>query len=296
MEQGQNMENTGMVNPVQQLEVAQYTSLSGVPITLTPDIIKNFLGQGQKTLTDLDICTFMQTCMARQLNPFEHGEVHLVKYDSSKPAQIIVGKHAYVRRAERHPDYLWRESGVVVLRDGQVDHKNGTAVYEQLGETLLGGWCRIFYQRQGRDFNRYQEVAVSDYSTGQSIWKQKSATMIEKVAVVQCIRETFPNDFVGMYTEEEMGQVLHPQTSPMEGAVVEQKITKAQRGELFSTAKELYGEAASDVLKEILNQMGLSGTDSVTEPQFHDILRCLRDGACESSVVDISEVVEEQEQ
>lgn len=296
MSQVHNTENTGMMNPLQQLEVAQYTSLTGTPITLTPEIVINFLGAGQKTLTDLDVFTFMQTCMARQLNPFEHGEVYLVKYDSNQPAQTIVGKHAYIRRAERNPEYVRRESGVVVLRDGQVEYKKSTAVYTALNEVLLGGWCRIFFMRQGKEDTRYQEVALEDYDTGKSVWKKKSAAMIEKVAVVQCIRETFPNDFVGMYTEEELGQVLHPQTSPTEGAVVENKITREQRLQLFQETKKIHGEATSDVLREILLGMGISGTDDMTEHQFHEVLQQISQTVESSVVVDVdpSEYVEEQ--
>ena len=38
-----------------------------------------------------------------------------------------------------------------------------------------------------------------------SQWKSKPATMIRKVALVQALREAFPDDFSGMYAGEEMG-------------------------------------------------------------------------------------------
>ena len=50
------------------------------------------------------------------MGPLENGEVYLIKYDNTKPAQIVVGKHAYLRRADRNPEYRGKKSGIVIVR------------------------------------------------------------------------------------------------------------------------------------------------------------------------------------
>lgn len=42
-------------------------------------------------------------------------------------------------------------------------------------------------------------MAFNEYDKGQANWKSKPATMINKVAVSQCIRDAFPKDFEGLY-------------------------------------------------------------------------------------------------
>lgn len=48
-----------------------------------------------------------------------------------------------------------------------------------------------------------------------SNWSTKSATMLEKVAKVRALRETFVEDLAGMYEAEEMQQEI-PQQEPIE--------------------------------------------------------------------------------
>lgn len=56
-----------------------------------------------------------------------------------------------------------------------------------------------------------------------SNWSTKSATMLEKVAKVRALRETFVEDLAGMYEAEEMQQEI-PQQEPIEvqAEVIEQ--------------------------------------------------------------------------
>lgn len=70
----------------------------------------------------------MKTCQAQKLNPFAQGEAYLIKFGSD-PAQMVVGKDAYMRRAEENPAYRGHKSGIVVLRGEQVIQKEGTCLY-----------------------------------------------------------------------------------------------------------------------------------------------------------------------
>ena len=43
-------------------------------------------------------------------------EVYLIKYDDKAPAQLVVGCHAYIRRADHFPDYRGFSAGITVIR------------------------------------------------------------------------------------------------------------------------------------------------------------------------------------
>ena len=57
-------------------------------------------------------------------------------------------------------------------------------------QPINGGICR----------GQFEKSMTRDFQTG----KQSPATMIEKVAVSQALRNAFPKDFEGLYTPEEM--------------------------------------------------------------------------------------------
>ena len=67
----------------------------------------------------------------------------------------------------------------------------------------------------------YSSVSFNEVAqkTGQgqlnSNWGNKGATMVEKVAKVRALRETFVEDLAGMYEAEEMQQEI-PQQEPIE--------------------------------------------------------------------------------
>ena len=116
-------------------KITYETSLGTVDLEF--QTVKNYLVRGQSDkITDQEVILFMKTCQAQKLNPFAQGEAYLIKFGSD-PAQMVVGKDAYMRRAEENPAYRGHKSGIVVLRGEQVIQKEGTCLYP--GETLLGG-------------------------------------------------------------------------------------------------------------------------------------------------------------
>ena len=70
-------------------------------------------------------------------------------------------------------------------------------------EILVGGWAEVYVE--GLQKPVYAAVSLAEYNTGMSVWKQKPATMIRKVAKMQALREAFPNALGGMYAAEEFG-------------------------------------------------------------------------------------------
>lgn len=194
------------LQPAQQMQVQKPEAVSykvgGIDIHLDPDTVVNYLVSGDpNTVTLQEIVLFMQLCKAQGLNPFTR-EAYLVKYKSDSPAQVIVGKGAFEKRAVRCQRFRGFEAGVIVRRqDGGIDWRTGTFLLPE--EQLVGGWARVYVD----GFDKPVEAAVSlkEYNTGKSVWAQKPATMIRKVAKVQALREAFPEDLAGMYEAEEYG-------------------------------------------------------------------------------------------
>lgn len=166
--------------------------------------IRNFI---EPKATDAECKIFLETCKQYHLNPFTK-EAYLIHYDNkneSAASTIVLGKNCYLQMAERHPAYDGFEAGVIVLTaDGQLLNREGSIVYdgEAGGEVLLGGWAKVY--RKDRTRASYEEVKLSEYDTGKSLWGGKKATMIRKVALVHALREAFPSTFGALYDESEV--------------------------------------------------------------------------------------------
>lgn len=276
-----------------ELTRVEFQSISGIPVVLDADTVINFCTRGNGEITPQEVALFLRTCQAKKLDPLENGEVYLIKYDNSKPAQIVVGKHAYNRRADRNPEYRGKKSGVTIVRDNQVIQKEGCCVYAVLGEKLIGGWCRVYRQRPGAAAveETYREVALEEYSSGQANWKVKPATMIEKVAVSQCLREAFPNDYEGLYSEDEMVaagaipvndyHVIDGDGQPADASGEEDPaITQDQRQTLFRFAREHFGkDAANDMVKNAISEFGLTNTTAMTVSVYEKVMERLNEYA-----------------
>ena len=262
---------------------------SGAQVVLDLNFVKKFLVRGDaKLVTDQEVVFFMNLCKAQKLNPLTGGEVYLIKYKADDPAQTVVGKGAYMRRLYEHPDYLCKEDGITVLRGSEVIKKEGCCVYP--GEKLIGGWCRIHYNRAGVERSAYKEVALSEYDKGMANWRSKPATMVNKVAISQCAREAFPKDYEGMYSEEEMIASGAIPVNSIEGdvnasneEVIDVIVTQKQRQELFTFAKSVLGSNCNSVIKKLIQDEGLETTENMTVAVYDKIMSKIRELADEEN-------------
>ena len=246
----------------------------GTHVELDLQFVKRYLVRGNpEKITDQEIVFFMNTCKMQKLNPLVSGEVYCIKFGND-PAQMVVGKGAYLRRAFEHPDYLCKEEGIIVKAGDQIVHKEGCCLYP--GEELIGGWCRVYFMRNGKERKAYKEVALAEYDKGQANWKSKPATMIVKVATSQCVREAFPKDYEGLYSEEEM--VASGAIPVVDGEIVDlpteddPPISQEQRQNLFKLAKQYIGEKANDVLKAVLAEFGRESTTDMPLSLYNKVL------------------------
>lgn len=295
------MSNNSLSKAEKNALVVSYDVL-GSHVELDLPFVKRYLVRGRADLTsDQELVFFMNTCKMQGLNPLVNGEVYLIKYSKDDPAQMVVGKDAYLRRSFSNPDYLFKNDGITVKRGNDIIQKEGCCIYP--GETLIGGWCRVTFVRQGKERTAFKEVALAEYNKGMANWKSKPATMINKVAVSQCVRDAFPKDYEGLYSEEEMvasgaipvnavdadyTEVGDEDTDPI--------ITNDQRQEMFSTAKNLLGPAANEVIKKIIGEMGFTSTTTLRQSDFEKVMEQLQTIARDSAHPDGPEPAEHPEQ
>ena len=127
------------------------------------------------------------------------NEAFLVKF-GQQPAQMIVSKEAFFKRADASEQYEGFKAGVILIRDNQIVEVEG-CFYNEKTDVLVGGWCEVY--RSDRKFPIVAKVNLSEYDKKQSIWNEKKSTMISKIAKVQALREAFPAQLGAMYTQEE---------------------------------------------------------------------------------------------
>lgn len=182
------------------LSLAEFKTETGQ--VLTADTVKNYLVSGNGNVTDQEILMFMELCKVQKLNPFIR-EAYLIKFGSS-PANIVVGKDVFIKRAYRNPEYEGMRAGIVTVdTNGSTHEREGSLKLP--GETLIGGWCEVYVK--DKKFPIKSIVSLEEYSKSQATWKQMPCVMIRKCAIVTALREAFPEDLAGMYDSSEIKSV-----------------------------------------------------------------------------------------
>ncbi len=183
--------------------VIKYETDSGA-VELSPAIIKSYLVAGDASkVTNQEVMMFLMLCKHQRLNPFLR-EAYLIKY-GSKPATIVTGKDVFTKRANQSPKCAGWEAGVIV-QNGQLEYREGTFLTDD--EKLVGGWAKVYLKDYkvpiASTVSMSEYVRTKEDGTPMANWKSMPATMIRKVALVQALREAFPEDFQGLYSPEEM--------------------------------------------------------------------------------------------
>lgn len=212
-----------MSNETKNEIVVQY-EVDGEQIKLTPKIVQEYIVGTDAQITMPEFKMFTSLCKARKLNPFLK-EVYCVKY-GSQPAQLVVSKDVILRRAVLHPDYNGMEDGIIVLNaDGEIIERKGC--FKLPTETLVGGWAKVY--RKSWKHPTYCSVSFDEVAQKKkdgslnSNWSGKAATMVNKVAKCRALRESFVEEFSGMYDEAEMPQPTNTiNDNSVEARIVEQ--------------------------------------------------------------------------
>lgn len=241
--------------------VTEYES-NGEVVKLSPQTIRNYLVSGGGAVTDQEIMMFMSLCRFQHLNPFLK-EAYLIKYGNS-PATIVTGKDVFTKRAKRNKDYAGKQAGIIVTDStGAVEEREGTLVLP--GETIVGGWAKVYIK--GYEKPEYAAVSFNEYagrkSNGElnSQWASKPATMIRKVALVQALREAFPEDYSGLYSPEEIPEASEIVLEDAVGTIPQEQPTPAptptpeqpQEAKAPAPAPQEPQEAPSDAMSALFS-------------------------------------------
>lgn len=142
--------------------------------------------------------------------------------------------------------------------------------------------------RNGKERTAFKEVSFTEYNKGMANWKSKPATMINKVAISQCVRDAFPKDYEGVYSEEEMiasGAIPADYTELPDNEAPEEEdavITQEQRQMLFKTAQTSFGkEQGNAIIKSIIEEIGLTSTTNMKQSDYKKVVERLMD-VCEA--------------
>ena len=185
------------------MSLIEYVSYDGNKVKLDLDTVKKYLCDNSN-VTEQEFYMFGSLCKSHKLDPFNR-EAYLIKFGTAA-AQMVVGKDVYFKRADKNPDYDGIESGIIVeTKDGNVKELDGC--FYPANCKLVGGWARVY--RKSISHPKVAKLRLDEYckvskdGKPMSIWADKPAVMIEKCAKVFALREAFPNEFSGMYIEEE---------------------------------------------------------------------------------------------
>lgn len=205
-----------------ELMAFEYES-NGEKVKLSPATVRNYLVNGGGNVSDQEVMMYLTLCRYQHLNPFLK-EVYLIKYGNN-PATIVTGKDLFMKRANRNPKYAGKKAGIIIQdkESGELTEREGT-FYIPENENLVGGWAKVYIADHKEP--EYASVSFNEYvgrkSDGSlnSQWATKPATMIRKVALVQALREAFPEDCEGLYSPEEKGSaaeiVMEDSMTPIE--------------------------------------------------------------------------------
>lgn len=258
----------------------KYETPSGEMVILKPSTVKTMLVNGNGAITNQEVTMFLSLCKFQKLNPFLK-EVYLIKYGNS-PATMVVGKDTLLKRAMRNPKYEGTKAGVIVLStDGKLTEREGTFFLEN--ESLVGGWAQVFVKGYATPI--YASVSIKEYSTGQSNWKSKPATMIRKVALAQALREAFPEETAALYDATEMDKTVLDKTgeeikvdetpiamptentveTPVQSVVAEKVITPAKN---TASANKGNSDGQGSIDDIMFGSQAASLIDEANEPPF----------------------------
>ncbi len=208
---------------------------NGLQVTLSASTVKNYLVSGNKDrVTNQEVAMFINLCKFSGLNPWLK-EAYCIKY-GDEPATMVVGKDAFQKRAENHPAFAGFEAGIMVeIPNGEIAYRTGC--FHLPEENIIGGWAEVW--RKDRTHSTRIEIPFYEYAgrkkdgslNGQ--WSKRPGTMIRKVALVQALREAFPNSFGGMYSAEEQG-AIEPEITVVPDVIDQPTVEDAPKGEVIN--------------------------------------------------------------
>ncbi len=248
----------------------------------TFDEVATYVKYHAPDATQEEIEEFFNYCKLRNLSPYD---VHFIKWGKNQKPTIVVGKDAFLKRAERSKQLNGYDAGVITINKetGDVIYRRG-AFYIKDKEELVGGWAEVYRKDYEKPIRA--EVSLEEYARKtkdgklMNNWAQMPATMIRKVALVQALREAFPSEMSGMYVPEEMGIEIDEETGEVINAEPDHQIsstnnqrngrlaTKAQIKAIKTIASKLWSNLPKEEVSYNLKQLTKSMFDKESSTEL----------------------------
>lgn len=156
---------------------------------------------------EAQIKVYAEICEMHQLSPFA-GEVHLVKYRGKEGEKysVIVGIHGMENRAESTGEWAgYGEPQFNYTSDGRFMTITEVA---QSGQPPISCRIQAFRIKNGEKIGTWAQVLWKEFAGNSPMWNQKGIHMIVKCAKSAAIRELFPRQTKGLWTQEELDSAV----------------------------------------------------------------------------------------
>lgn len=198
------------MNISEEKNIIKYQSKDGQDISLSLDIVKRYLVQGNAdAITVQEAMYFIGVCKARGLNPFKR-DCYLIKYGSD-PAAIVTSIDYFRARAKAQPDCQgWKKGIIVKDKGGEIKYTSGLLLD---GEMLLGGFFEATPKGWEEPFRLEVNLRAYIKTTRDGkitrFWQaENQPSQIAKVAESQGLRTLWPDEFQGLYNEAELSESI----------------------------------------------------------------------------------------
>ena len=186
------------------------------------ELIKNTVA---KNATNAELQMFIEFCKSTRLNPFKK-EIWFIKSEKGG-VQMMTGINGFLAIANNHPEF----DGMEV----SVEEKDGKVV---------SATAKVY--RKDRKYPSVATVYLSEYfkpsKYGNGMWEKMPRMMLQKVAKSVALREAFPQELNGIYTEEEMPSefaVDAPQTKKIDNPIKQYRYALQCFGDKDKTEKAI---------------------------------------------------------
>lgn len=188
-------------------------------------VLRNTVAQGA---TDAEFAMFLEVCKGTKLNPFKR-EIWFIKSNSytNKKGERVEGKvmimtgfNGFLAIANAHPQFDGMQTEIVRKEDGTIEYAE-TKVFRK--DRKYPSTCRAYYREFYKPGNFGKE----------SQWDKQPTVMISKCSKSHALREAFPQELGGLYTQEEV-------------SVEEPKVTFEQVNQLNAEPRQEIVEADVD--------------------------------------------------
>lgn len=224
----------------------EYTPLGcASPIKLSPVVVYRYFAartkQGARAPAEM-VEIFLKVCESMKLNPFNR-DAWIVGYDGKGGPEfsIITSIQALLKRAETHGEYDGLECGLLLEGPEGIADEYPGQYYRRGKDKILGAWCRVYRKDRGRP--TFVSIPFETRAKDNKFWRDDPGWMICKCAKAAALREAFPQEMGGLYTEDEIGDNAKVLDDAIANTTRKGLSEKLKPAPVVETADEEHGDA-----------------------------------------------------